>query len=100
MRCALIMTVKNEADALPRLFETLALQTKQPDEIIVADGGSTDATVQMLREASLAVPIRVLECPGANISQGRNAAIRATGAEIITGMDAGVRLDPHWFERI
>lgn len=100
MRCALIMTVKNEADALPRLFETLALQTKQVDEIVVADGGSTDATVQMLRAVSLAVPIRVLECPGANISQGRNAAIRATDAEIIASMDAGVRLDPHWFERI
>lgn len=94
------MTVKNEADALPRLFETLALQTKQPDEIIVADGGSTDATTQILRAASLAVPIQVLECPGANISQGRNAAIRATSAEIIASMDAGVQLDSGWFETI
>lgn len=94
------MTVKNEADALPRLFETLALQTKQPDEIVVADGGSTDATVQILRAAVLKVPLRVLECPGANISQGRNAAIRATDAEIVASMDAGVRLDPHWFERL
>lgn len=100
MRYALIMTVKNEADALPRLFETLSLQTKQPDEIIVADGGSTDATVNLLRAAAPQLHLRVLECPGANISQGRNAAIRAATCEIVASMDAGVRLDPQWFERL
>lgn len=100
MRCALIMTVKNEADTLPRLFETLGLQTKQPDEIIVADGGSSDATVKLLRDAAKQFSLRVLECPGANISQGRNAAIAATDAEIIASMDAGVRLDSRWFENL
>lgn len=100
MRCGLIMTVKNEADALPRLFETLACQTKRPDEILVADGGSTDDTVKLLRDAAAHLHLRVLECPGANISQGRNAAIAAADAEIIASMDAGVRLDAHWFENI
>lgn len=100
MRCALIMTVKNEAEALPRLFETLALQTKQPDEIIVADGGSTDKTLELLHAAAEQFPLRVLECPGANISQGRNAAIAAADADVIASMDAGVRLDAHWLEYI
>lgn len=100
MRCALIMTVKNEADALPRLFETLALQTKQPDEIVVADGGSTDDTVNLLRAAAEQFHLRVLTCPGANISQGRNAAIAAAEADVIASMDAGVRLDAHWLEYI
>lgn len=100
MRCSLIMTVKNEANSLPRLFETLALQTKQPDEIVVADGGSTDSTVALLRAAAPTLRLRVLECPGANISQGRNAAIRAANGDIIASMDAGVRLEPRWFENI
>lgn len=100
MRRALIITVKNEADALPRLFETLAIQSQQPDEIIVADGGSTDATLTILRDAAKHFPLRILECPNTNISQGRNAAIAAAVAEIIASTDAGVRLDAHWFEKI
>lgn len=100
MRSCLIMTVKNEADSLPRLFETLALQTRKPDEIIVADGGSTDKTIVLLRAAAQTLKLRVLELPGANISQGRNAAIRATDADIIASMDAGVRLDPQWFQAL
>ncbi|MBI4673522.1 MAG: glycosyltransferase [Chloroflexi bacterium] len=94
------MTVRNEAEALPRLFETLGSQTRPPDEIIVADGGSTDDTVKLLRDASVRFPLRVLECPRANISQGRNAAIAAADAEIIVSTDAGVRLDARWFEKI
>jgi glycosyltransferase involved in cell wall biosynthesis len=100
MRCALIMTVKNEADSLPRLFETLALQSQKPDEIVVADGGSTDETLKLLRDAAPQFNLRVLECPGANISQGRNAAIAHADADIIASMDAGVRLDARWFENI
>ncbi len=100
MRCALILTVRNEADSLPRLLETLALQSKQPDEIIIADGGSTDGTLALLHAAAERMPLRLLECPGANISQGRNAAIAATRAEVIACTDAGVRLDPGWFQAL
>lgn len=94
------MTVKNEAESLPRLFETLAWQTKQPDEIIVADGGSTDETVNILHAASENFNLCVLQLDNANISQGRNAAIRQARAEIVVSTDAGVRLDARWFESI
>jgi glycosyltransferase involved in cell wall biosynthesis len=100
MRCALIMTVKNEADSLPRLFETLSQQSVSPDEMIVTDGGSSDNTVELLRGATLKFPTRVLVVPNANISQGRNAAIATTDADVIASMDAGVRLDPHWLENL
>lgn len=94
------MTVKNEAGSLPRLFETLASQTRLPDEIIVADGGSTDDTLRVLAAAAPDLRLRVIERPGANISEGRNAAIAETSAEIVASLDAGVRLDPSWLERI
>lgn len=93
---SLIFTVKNEAEALPRLLASIAAQTRAPDEIIVVDGGSTDTTLQVLNAHTPTLPLQIIAAPGANISQGRNIAIRAARGEIICATDAGVRLDPNW----
>lgn len=99
---SLIVTVKNEAASLPRLLDSIAAQTRAPDEIVIVDGGSTDATLDTLRVRANAkhLPIKILSQPGANISQGRNAAIRAARGDIICSTDAGVRLDSVWLEEI
>jgi len=44
------------------------------------------------------MPLRLIEQPGANISEGRNRAIREAAHEIVAVTDAGVRLDPRWLE--
>ncbi len=99
MRVSVITTVLNEAASLPRLLDSLAAQTRPPDEVIVCDGGSTDGTLALL-EAERRLPLRVIRRPGANISQGRNAAITEATGEIIAATDAGVRLSSQWLERI
>lgn len=99
MRVSVIVTVLNEAGSLPRLLDSLAGQARQPDEVVVCDGGSTDDTLVIL-EGERRFPLRVLQRPGANISQGRNAAIRAATGEVMAVTDAGVRLDPRWLEEI
>ena len=99
MRVSVIFTVLNEAGALPRLLDSLAAQTRQPDEVVVCDGGSHDGTLDLLR-AEERLPLRVIESPGANISRGRNVAIAAATGDVIACTDAGVRLDPHWLEQI
>ncbi len=99
MLVSVIATVLNEAGSLPRLLDSLALQTRQPDDVVICDGGSADATLSVL-QAESRLPLRVLQRPGANISQGRNAAIGAAVGEVVAVTDAGVRLDPEWLERI
>lgn len=102
MKVSLILTVLNEAESLPRLFDSLAAQARSPDEVVVVDGGSRDGTLDLLRAEGRRnrLPLRIIERPGTNISQGRNAAITAAQGEIIAVTDAGVRLTPTWLERL
>jgi len=100
VRISLVMTVRNEADNLPLLLASVLAQTLPPAEIVIADGGSTDGTVEVARSYAGRLPVRVLELPVANISEGRNAAIAAATCDIVAVTDAGVRLDPHWLERL
>lgn len=99
MKISLIVTVLNEGRSLPVLLDTIAAQTRQPDEVVICDGGSTDGTLDVLR-AETRFPVRVIERPGSNISQGRNAAIEAATGDVIASTDAGVRLDPRWLEKL
>ena len=99
---SVIATVKNEAQTVHRLLDSLAAQTRPPDEVVIVDGGSTDGTVEVLEgyASGGALPLKVLVRPGTNISQGRNAAIAETTGEIIASTDAGVRLSPDWLEEL
>jgi glycosyltransferase involved in cell wall biosynthesis len=94
------MTVRNEADSLPRLLESLSRQSAMPAEIVIVDGGSTDGTPEVARLYADRLPVRVIEKTGANISEGRNAAIHAAQHEVVAVTDAGVRLDREWLEKL
>jgi glycosyltransferase involved in cell wall biosynthesis len=94
------VTVLNEASTVDSQLESVAAQTVRPSEIVIADGGSTDGTVERLRGWSKRLPLKVLYMPGVNISGGRNAAIAATRAELIAVTDAGVALDCEWLGRL
>ena len=100
MQVSLIATVLNEGDSIRRLMESIANQTRQPDEFVICDGGSRDHTVAVIQSYADRLPLRVIVRPGANISEGRNAAIAAATHDVIAVTDAGVRLDPRWLEQI
>lgn len=100
MPISLIMTVRNEAASITRLLDSILAQTLQPDEIVIADGGSTDGTQEVVSACMDRLPVRLLAVPGSNISQGRNAAIRNASHDIIAATDAGVRLEPGWLEAL
>ncbi|MFQ5812677.1 MAG: glycosyltransferase [Anaerolineae bacterium] len=99
---SVIATIKNEAQAVHRLLDSLAAQTRPPDEVIIVDGGSTDGTVEVLEKYATGGvwPLKVLARPETNISQGRNAAIAEATGKIIASTDAGVRLSPNWLEEL
>ena len=97
---SLIATVLNEGDNIHHLFDSVLRQTRQPDEIVIVDGGSRDDTVSIIRSYRDRLPLRVLVENGCNISEGRNRAIAAAAGDIIAVTDAGVRLSDSWLEEI
>ncbi len=99
------MTVLNEGATLPAFISTLLAQTYPPAEVVICDGGSSDNTWVILEELQHrsqdhSTPVRVISRPGANISEGRNAAIRETHHEFIAVTDSGIRLEPDWLEQM
>lgn len=98
MNVSVIVTVKNEGEAIRPLLDSLTQQSQLPAEIVICDGGSTDNTLEILAEYQEWLPLKIIVMPGANISQGRNQAIAAAQGPIIASTDAGVMLSPYWLE--
>ncbi len=100
MKVSLAITVLNEGDHIRRLLDSVVKQTHQPDEVVVCDGGSRDNTLQVIREYEKKMPLKIVTKEGANISQGRNEAIRNASHEIVAVTDAGVWLEERWLEEL
>lgn len=100
-KVSVILTVKNDASGSTQTLESLAAQSRMPDEIVVVDGGSTDETRStVLGFASRFPVLRLVDAPGANIASGREIATRNATHEIIASIDAGCRAEPDWLERL
>lgn len=102
LEISLIATLKDEAGSIEGFLDGLLGQSRPPDEIVLVDGGSTDGTVaaiERVRDAS-EVPIRLIEAPGTNISEGRNIAVAEAAHEAIAVTDAGTRPQPDWLEKL
>lgn len=100
MKVSLITTERNEAESIGEFIESALSQSYTPDEIIIADGGSTDGTVEIIeRYIKNGAPIRLVKAPG-NRSVGRNAATAASRNEVIAVTDVGCRLDKDWLKHI
>ncbi|MGK2956780.1 MAG: glycosyltransferase [Solirubrobacterales bacterium] len=98
---SLCATVFNEADSISAWVRGLGRQSRTPDEIVICDAGSTDGTVEALTElAATDENFHFLVVPGANISQGRNAAIEAARGDLIAVTDAGTVAEYDWLEQL
>ncbi len=89
---SIVITLWNEEASIREVLDSLLNQSCQPEEIVIADGGSTDATCHIIREEyQPRFPgLLLIEVPG-NIAKGRNQAILKAHQEIIAVTDAGCR---------
>jgi glycosyltransferase involved in cell wall biosynthesis len=97
---SVIATVFNEGDNIDYLMQSLVRQTRRPDEVVIVDGGSRDDTVKRMNAYKDRLPLKIIMQAGANISQGRNLAMKHATGEVLAITDAGVRLPDSWLEEL
>lgn len=97
MKISLILAVKNDEATIGALLDSVAAQTRQPDEIVIVDGGSSDRTRSLIESHPLQVRLETL---AGNASACRNRAVELAQGELIAVTEPGCTLDPAWLEAI
>jgi len=103
-----IVAAHNEAAVLPQALAALLAQSDPPDEILIADDGSTDGTARLLAESyGLTIPLlggigggsagfptlRWLRLGHGGKARALNAAVAAMGTDMAMTVDADTLLD-------
>lgn len=97
---SLVCTVRDEADNIAALLDSMLAQSRLPDEIVVNDCGSRDATAEIVQGYVARHPRVRLVRGGTNIPSGRNNAIRHARHAVVACTDAGLTLERDWLEKI
>ena len=100
MKVSVCITVFNEEKSVGKLLESLLDQTKNPDEIVIVDGGSKDKSVEIishLQKKDGRIKLLVQKCSRA---KGRNLGVELAKNETIAMTDADCVADKHWLKRI
>ena len=99
---SVVVPVRNEESSVRALLTGLLAQTLPPDEIVITDGGSTDATRDIIEEEFVKTgrPVRLLREEFSMPGRARNIGAANARNEWIAFTDAGNRPEPVWLEML
>jgi glycosyltransferase involved in cell wall biosynthesis len=93
---SVVVPVRNDAAMLATALESLRTQHRQPDEVVVVDNGSSDASATVAHAAGA----RVIPQPVRGIPSAAATGYDAARGEIIARIDADTICRPDWLTRI
>jgi glycosyltransferase involved in cell wall biosynthesis len=101
-RISVIVPVRNGESTLAVQLEALARQDlAAPWELIVADNGSTDRTVEVARAFASRMDLRIVDASGVRgAGHARNVGARAARAPLLAFVDADDEVAPGWLAAI
>lgn len=100
-KVSVIMPTYNAAHFLPRAIESVCAQTLTDWELIVVDDGSTDGTVEVIRDYLTDPRIRFLQNPqNMGPSHARNRALDVATGQWIALLDADDWYEPQRLEKM
>jgi glycosyltransferase involved in cell wall biosynthesis len=94
---SVIVCAHNEERLLPGCLHSLLAQTRLPDEIVVVNNASSDATGEVARR----IPeVRVVDEPRKGLVVARETGRREARGNLLLYVDADCRVPVTWLERI
>jgi len=94
---SVVVPVRNEEDSVRCLIEGLLAQTLPPREIVITDGGSIDATREIIEEfIGRGAPVRMIREEDSMPGRARNVGVEHAQCDWIAFTDAGTRPEPQW----
>ena len=101
IKVSVIIPVRDEENSIRELLDSLLAQSCPPDEIVITDGGSVDATPQIIEEyIRRGAPVRLIRAGAALPGRGRNLGAAQASFEWLGFTDAGIRLANNWLEAL
>jgi glycosyltransferase involved in cell wall biosynthesis len=100
--CSLVVSTYNRPDALELCLESILRQTTLPDEIVVADDGSGQTTLDLVKSIQAKSPVPIVHVwqpdDGYQLARIRNRAFAAAQSEYLIQVDGDLILEKHFVE--
>jgi glycosyltransferase involved in cell wall biosynthesis len=93
----IVIPVFNEQNHISACLEAIAAQTARPDEVIVVDNNSTDATVQIAKQFAF---VKIIKEKRQGVLFAKDTGFKAASSDIIGRIDADSILPPRWVESV
>lgn len=98
---SVVVPVYNTAKYLTDCLQSIAEQTYRDLEVLCVNDGSTDDSLQILRDfAAEDQRFRVIDQPNAGVSAARNAGLRAASGEYLAFVDGDDMLEADLYETL
>ena len=100
MKLSIIIVTRNRADMLKHCLDSLARQTKKPDEVLVVDNDSNDNTKEMVNNFKKKLPVKYIFEPKVGIPIARNTGIKNAKYDIIAFIDDDCIAEENWINNL
>ena len=97
---SILIITRNRAKMLERCLNSLVVQTRLPDEVIVVDNLSTDNTKKVILSFKKGLPIKYVQEKQIGTSYARNKSIKVASGTLLLMLDDDCQADRFWVEKM
>lgn len=97
LKLSIVIPVYNDQDHLQECLESIANQTKKPDEVIIVDNNCTDESMKIAKKFKF---VRIVKEKKQSVLYARTAGLNAAKSDVIGRIDADTLIDKDWSKNV